>query len=238
MSCIKSLIIATALFGLGLGTSVDAFATTFEDSIDVKPGTFDNFINGADDRSFDGTGTSALGAFDAFVNAGEYIDFGIFDVATTFEAQLLFEMTAYDDLNEFGVLDETGGFTSLIVGSDVAGSSRTVDIAAGGSNRLAVRSPDGTFSSVDSDNTNGLSYVIGQRILQDGFVKLFGNEFAVTAGQFVVYFEDLAGAMPQSDQDYNDGVLLLTVTEVPEPATLSLLLAGLGGLKLRRKKQS
>lgn len=218
----------------------DASATTFEGDTTVRDGAFATFLNTADARSFDGPGTSALDAFSGVVNPGEYLEFGAFEIAPDFvagfEAQLLYELTAYEDQNNFGLLDSEGNFTSLIFGPDAPGVGRSVNVGSG-EYQFAVQTPDGMFSSVDANN-GGVPHFIGQRILQDGKVDIFGNQFDVTAGQYVLFFEDLEGVFPISDQDFNDGVVLLsaTSTEIPEPATLSLLLAGLGGLKLRSRK--
>lgn len=80
--------------------------------------------------------------------------------------------------------------------------------------------------------------------------RLAGGEsisFQLFQGDIILFMEDMkafgnglaSGLVPfNSDYDYNDMVVVVRQSEIPEPTTMALLGSALGGLILRRRKQT
>lgn len=97
--------------------------------------------------------------------------------------------------------------------------------------RWARSGENGTFTSQNADNPDGVDHMITYRIDQVASLNVGAD---VTT--YLLFFEDLKPNQ-HPDMDFNDMVVEIraTTTPVPEPASTFGLL-GLGGLLLRRKR--
>ncbi len=136
-------------------------------------------------------------------------------------AALQIEIAGYANLNQFGYHDASGDHI-LFTGPQGAGA--TASFQATGAYSFFIVSGDGntyyTDSSLNSSDSTFQHF------------SIFGN---TTPGTFWLGAEDLASS--SSDKDYNDLVVRVSSSPVPEPGTLSLLGLGVLGVakRLRRK---
>ena len=214
------------------------FAVTFFDAATVRPPGFDVFMQGAPGRSWDGPLTVPIAQFAPFVNPTEWLAFGLFSGAdTTIGALLIDEVAGYAPFNSFGLVDSSNHFLSIIPGAATPGFSAStalgVDIYT-----LAFNTPTGLYRGVDANNPDGLPHILGRRVTTAGSLTFNGLHLSLSVGDYIVYMEDLRNAYPESDQDYNDSIVILRASinppvreestpEIPEPATFLLLSLGM-----------
>ena len=213
-------------------------ATSLDAAVQILPQSTSTFMAGGKARSFDGASApDYLATFAPFVDAS-FLAFGSFAGPLSVEGDLVLEVAGYAGRNSFGVINSNGQFVELVSGASTPGSTYGKDLGTG-TFTFALNSPDGLFSSIAANNADKQQHIIGQHITKAGTVSLSGKLFDVQVGDYVLYMEDLFGAVPRSDQDYNDSVVIIRAsgTEVPEPATAFLLSsAGILGLRKRRKQ--
>lgn len=116
--------------------------------------------------------------------------------------------------HEFGYMDESGDFRSLLASSDINNN----DFHPKGEFQWAFQASNGETFSSDSDMNEGRDHMVSYAIYNDQ------NEFIAA----VLFFEDWGG--DGSDWDYNDFSVMLTLAPTPQAALLGL--AGLGGVGL------
>ncbi|HMO18607.1 MAG TPA: PEP-CTERM sorting domain-containing protein [Oligoflexia bacterium] len=210
--------------------------------------------------SYDGDGHNAFEVFSSFTTSTLY-QMNSFDggsLGRNIQAFNLLEYACYDGMfpayaNQFGVIDNEGNFFSMI---DTAGTNPVTEgnfvQAAGQELRFGLLSPEGLFSSVDSENDGNATQIIAKVVDKDGEITIDRTNlgggtvtFQLFAGDVLLFIEDMkalgngleSGLVPfTSDYDYNDMVLVIRQSEIPEPATLLLFGSAVAGLGLRRKK--
>lgn len=232
-----------------------AFAVTINSQ--VRAG-FD--VSGVDQRSFDGPGFNAFNPYQAFTDGSIYSLDTIIGQGrgTNLQFFMLTEFASFDGRfgprNQFGGVDGSGVFQSLIdTATNDPLATASIDLAAGEQFTVALNSPEGLFSSIDSENADKAAHILALRVDQAGTVKLPQTRVVPTAalafdllpGDFIIFIEDLLGAgnnpfgglVPLAgDFDYNDMVLVVRASEIPEPASALLLLSGLGAFVYRRRR--
>ncbi len=245
--------IASLLFVLLVTYSATANAVTLENAITPRFGVT---VGDVDELSYDGTPADAFKPFVAFT-APELLAFSSFtgseQGASVLEFHLLSELAYYDGHisglgDRFGVLDSSGNFNAIIGASANPGFSTTVIQDSDEEFTLAIRSPEGVFSSVDADNQDKAAHLIGLVVTQAGLVtipraNLYGamSTFNLQVGDVIIFLEDLLSqgnilqnGLP-SDFDYNDMVVVVRSTAIPEPATALLLASGIYMLGRKRR---
>ncbi len=238
---------------LGLFATIcvpDAQASALTDALINRPGfTYDP------GNSYDGPGRDSLSFFSSFGDGNIY-ELGTIasqTVATTYTSYLISELACFsgDDANfqgaftnKFGHQDVGGTFVESIDSDNinpVASASFTQD--AGKDFDFALKSPEGLFYGKDSKNIDGGSaHMLAIKVTNAGTINigestLFGNgpiSFNLEVGDVVLFMEDMKFSgntfIPMnSDFDYNDMVVVLRASAIPEPATMALL--GLGVLR-------
>ena len=251
ISCGLSLALVSAI---GLSS---AHASALTDSLINRPGFSYNPGN-----SYDGPGRDSLSFFTSYGD-GKVYQLGTIasqPVATTYTAFLISELACFsgDDANfqgaftnKFGHEDVGGTFVSSIDSDNinpVASASFTQE--AGQDFNFALKSPEGLFYGKDSLNTDGASaHMLALNVTTAGTINigestLFGNgpiSFNLEVGDVILFMEDMKfngnTFIPlNSDFDYNDMVVVLRASAIPEPTTMALLSLGvLGGVMRRRK---
>lgn len=233
--------------------SSSAFGASLQDSTTVRS----PFVLGdVNDRSYDGPGFDAFKPFDAFTSS-EVLSVNTFtggDSAVKHELFLLSEVAYYDGTipglgDTFGMLGAGGGYNEVIEAGFNPGDSASIVQGKDEEFTLAMKGPEGTFSSIDGDNADGAAHILGKEVTSAGTVfiehaNLHGASlfFDLQVGDIVLFIEDLLisgnklfGGLP-TDADYNDMVVVVRTTEVPEPATLMLLVPALCAASRRRKQ--
>jgi hypothetical protein len=118
------------------------------------------------------------------------------------------------------LFDASGWAYGVTGGADISSlSGHTLRWARGGESRV--------FSSKNSDNPDGLDHMVTYSIRGLG-----GNQLT-----WLVMWEDKLPGEPYADFDYNDLVVQITATAVPEPAAVSAML-GLGALTTLRRRRT
>jgi hypothetical protein len=128
---------------------------------------------------------------------------------TTLDFKLASENTYWSPWQTFGIKDDTT-LIPLFTGPNNAGSTSTYIL-----------------------DTKLSGYLFSESNTSQNFAYDLSKVFVSSTGVYAFAHEDW------SDNDYNDMVITMSVTAVPEPETYAMMLAGLGlmGLVARRKQQ-
>ncbi len=121
--------------------------------------------------------------------------------------------------HELGVIGSNGEFSSLLSSGDI----NNQDHHPSAQFEWAVRSSTGEVFSSDANRNDGRDQMVTYAIYDL-------NDELVAA---VLFFEDWAGA--NSDYDYNDFSVMLTLAPTPQAAFLGL--AGLGGIGMAASRR-
>lgn len=167
--------------------------------------------------AFAGPAEPSLTSILAGIESGTWTQVASFDdllgqswnaAGTTLTFNFVSENTAWAPYQTFSIVD--GSSSDLIFkGSDTNGATKTYTLT------------DVLYS-----------YFFGETNPTANFIKNKSKVFVSESGKYAFAHEDW------TDNDYNDMVVSMTVSAVPEPETFAMMLAGLGfvGFAARKKK--
>ena len=217
------------------------------------------FLGDTTQTSYDGPNYDSFAPFSGFTSGGflQYSSLNGGAQGTTLQFFLLSEAAYYDgavlpgSANSFGFLDGNNNFNSVIAGTDVLGTMAEVNLGAGEQLTFALDSPEGLFSSIDSDNADNAAHMLGLTAIKDGQISIPNANlqggmltFNLLAGDHILFIEDLLasgnllqGGLP-SDFDYNDMVVIIREQPVPEPATYAMMILALTMLYFAKRREA
>lgn len=262
LSFVQSLLVATVVLAVLLFVPIVASATSVDDAATVRAGFS---VNGIYTDSYDVE--AEFNAFTPYagITGADALQIGSFSggaFGNQLQVTLLNEFAFFDGNhgiggNNFGVVDQNGNFISIIDSAVAnAGYTNSITQNASDSYTFALRSANhDQFSAIDTQNADNKSaHLVAQRVEKDAditinFTDLDGVAspftFHFLAGDYILYMEDLAavglnpliGGRPW-DFDYNDMVVVVHASQLPEPSTMLLMTAGLAGLGVSRRRKA
>ncbi|MCB0322793.1 MAG: PEP-CTERM sorting domain-containing protein [Bdellovibrionales bacterium] len=254
---------ASLAFGVGLlfiGLS-SAEAVTMTNAGSARAG-FSFPLGDVSKSSYDGPAFDAFKPFAGFTGS-EILQLNSFtshEQGSMLEVFLLSESAYFDGrdpnfANNFGVLDEAGNFISILDSASAKpGDSGSILQGSNDAFTFALKSPEALFSADDKDNKDGMAHLVAQRVEKDGEVLVDPTSlrntpplsFQLFEGDMIIYIEDMLAQFNQQflnvpalgDFDYNDMVVVVRQTEIPEPASVVLLGSALLGFGRFRRRQA
>lgn len=227
----------------------------FASSLINSGSTRDFFSLGDNDgRSYDGLGFDAVSPLQSGNSSLEFLQLGSFtagQIPQNLEFYVFSEVAAFADQNEIGVVDSQGNFIAA-GGNQTPGGQASLVQDTGEEFTIAVRTPQTVFTTVDSDNEDGAAHILAVQIQENMSVEIprtcltcGSMTFDVQMGDIILLVEDMLASgntnplVPDvGDFDYNDMVVLVRQTNVPEPGSMALLLVGASGLLMRKRQKT
>ncbi len=236
----------------------NAYSSPLNENLTNRPGFS---VSGVNATSYDSPEFNAFSPFDGFLSS-EISAVNTFTGGkngSNLEFFFLSEAAFYDGnhgagANNFGITDQDGNFTSVVDSATAdAGFSTQIFQEAGDELSFTLKSPESDFSSTDSKNSDNQAHILGREVTKNGSVTIDNADlqglsasvtFNLLVGDVVLFIEDLLAGDNMlfsdffpGDFDYNDMVIVVRQTEVPEPATAALLGFGLLGAGARGRKR-
>ena len=211
-----------------------------------------SLISSVDDRSYDSPEHNAFVPFESFTDTSNALVLDSFSTTSDdlyLEATLLSESAGYANRNSFGVVSGSGYYNQMLSGGNVPGDTGAMIVSGEQENKFALKSPQGIFTTSDSDNPDRSTHIVALEVTTAGTVfieptTLSGGSltFNLLVGDILLFMEDLlvlgnVNNKNPSDFDYNDMVVVVRASEIPEPATSLLFSVGLASIGLARRKR-
>lgn len=242
---------SVAIMLLGAVASKEASAISFTGSSFFGGEAILGTVN---DRSYDPADFNAFAPFGGLVNTADALVLDAFSgssLGSEVSITLLAEAAGYADRNEFGIVNGEGVFETLLTGADTIGDTGSTTVGPEDSYKFALNSPEGQFTTSSTDNPDAANHITALEVTTAGTVTienatLSGASFTfdLLVGDLLLFIEDkeLLSSDPSvglpSDFDYNDMVVVVRETDIPEPASALLFGLGAAGLGLRRRARA